>query len=119
MTSPPPSARRQKWLKSRGFFIWLISTDSGTFILNQQRVTEWVFWIKSYEISKISCLIYIITGGGGGFDYDASVAGIRMIFVHRHLFHTWATLTNKTSFISKGGPCMKQVPVSLLYALVK
>ena len=26
---------------------------------------------------------------------------------HRHLFHTWATL----SFISKSGPCMKQVPV--------
>ena len=24
---------------------------------------------------------------------------------HRHLFHTWATLTN-----SKGDPCMKQVP---------
>ena len=25
--------------------------------------------------------------------------------MHRYLFHTWATLT-------KGGPCMKQVPVS-------
>ena len=30
--------------------------------------------------------------------------------LHRHLFHTWATLTNKR-FICKGGPCMKQVPV--------
>ena len=35
---------------------------------------------------------------------------------HRHLFHTWVTLTNKTPcFISKGGPCMKQVPVSVMH----
>ena len=32
---------------------------------------------------------------------------------HRHLFHTWATLSNKTRcFISKGGLCMKQVLVT-------
>ena len=29
--------------------------------------------------------------------------------VHRHLFYTWAALTNKPCFIIKGGPCMKQV----------
>ena len=29
-------------------------------------------------------------------------------FTHRHLSHTWTTLT------SKGGPCMKQVTVVLL-----
>ena len=36
--------------------------------------------------------------------------GVTMLRLsHRHLFHTWVTLTNKT-FISKGGPCMKQEP---------
>ena len=38
---------------------------------------------------------------------------INMMLTHRHLYHTWATLTNKLiNFISKGGPCMKQVPVT-------
>ena len=52
-------------------------------------------------------LYYFTASFSGNFTYlQESLKGVTL----RHLFHTSATFTNK-SFISKGGPCMKQVPV--------